>query len=147
MNVLTTSNTHWRGCLPVDRIEFLIMVVVCWICFDFAATTVKKVIRHMGSVHSHDASFRVTCVVLEDVASFIHSKGIYIELIRIYLHRETCLFHNPQVKNCKNALLMIMIVNCQSMTGMITPLVWMQNLLTLPQWLHSTHQLVPLFLK
>ena len=116
-------------CLHVDRIEFLIMVVVCWICFDFAATTVKKVIRHMGSVHSHDASFRVTCGIncCPRRYSKFHSfkRHIYIELIRIYLHRETCLFHNPQVKNCKNALLMIMIVNRQSMMGMITPLVWM----------------------
>lgn len=37
------------------------MVVVCWICYDFAGKTLKQVVRHIGSVHSHSAMFRITC--------------------------------------------------------------------------------------
>ena len=37
------------------------MVIVCWICYNFAGTSLKRVIRHISSVHSHDANFRVLC--------------------------------------------------------------------------------------
>ena len=37
------------------------MVVVCWICYNFAGRSLKKVARHIGSVHSHEADFRLVC--------------------------------------------------------------------------------------
>ena len=39
----------------------LAIVVVCWICYDFAARSLKGVIRHMGSVHSHASNFSIVC--------------------------------------------------------------------------------------
>ena len=37
------------------------MVVVCWICYRFAAPSLKGIVKHMGNVHSFDPNFRVCC--------------------------------------------------------------------------------------
>lgn len=38
---------------------------LCWICYRFAAPTLKAVIRHIGSVHSFDPGFRICCGIQE----------------------------------------------------------------------------------
>ena len=37
------------------------MVVVCWISYNFARRSLKKIARHIGSAHSHEADFRLVC--------------------------------------------------------------------------------------
>ena len=37
------------------------MVVYCWICYNFAGRTLKGVLRHMRSVHSHESNFHLVC--------------------------------------------------------------------------------------
>ena len=37
------------------------MAIICWICYDFSGTSLRRVLRHIHSVHSHDANFRVVC--------------------------------------------------------------------------------------
>lgn len=36
-------------------------IMECWICYEFAALTLKAVLRHIGAAHSLDPNFRVTC--------------------------------------------------------------------------------------
>ena len=38
------------------------MVFKCLLCSSFTSTTYKGVLRHLGSVHTHDAGFHVVCV-------------------------------------------------------------------------------------
>lgn len=33
----------------------------CWICYNFAAPTLKAVIRHIGAVHGYDPNFFLCC--------------------------------------------------------------------------------------
>ena len=37
------------------------MAIICWICYDFSGTSLRRVVQHIHSVHSHDANFRVVC--------------------------------------------------------------------------------------
>ena len=34
---------------------------VCWICYRFAAPSLKAVVRHMATVHAHDPRFHICC--------------------------------------------------------------------------------------
>ena len=46
------------------------MVVVCPLCSSFVAKDLKGVLRHMGTVHAHEAGFYVRCYVQECPATY-----------------------------------------------------------------------------
>ena len=37
------------------------LVFTCWVCYKFAAASLKALIRHICAVHSSDQNFQVTC--------------------------------------------------------------------------------------
>ena len=48
-----------------NPVEFVMMASTsnCPLCESFAAPNIKGVVRHIGLVHAHEASFRITCGV------------------------------------------------------------------------------------
>jgi hypothetical protein len=66
------------------------VVIVCWICHDFAGTNLKKVVRHMGAVHARDAMFRVICGIDSCTRKYVKFSSFKKHL---YRHHKRQLLH------------------------------------------------------
>ena len=53
----------FRNSLDLHRNKTFKMVVLCPICYRAAFSTLKKVVSHIGLVHSFDADFHIICGV------------------------------------------------------------------------------------
>lgn len=69
------------------------MVLHCPLCRSFAATTYKGVLRHLGTVHAHEARFHVQCDFPGCPRTYTNYHSYKTHLYR--KHREFLLGHTP----------------------------------------------------
>ena len=65
------------------------MVFKCSLCSSFASTTYKGVLRHLGTVHAHDAGFHVMCASPDCPQTYNNFHSYKMHLYR--KHREILL--------------------------------------------------------
>ena len=53
----------WFYLVPALGVYKQTMVVLCWLCFKVAAATLKGILKHIGTIHSCEPNFSITCGV------------------------------------------------------------------------------------
>ena len=61
------------------------MRFTCTICQRFASPTLKRVMRHIGSVHSHEPYFKVTCGIGGCPRTYVNFKSFQKHIRRVHV--------------------------------------------------------------
>ena len=57
----------------------------CTICHKFASPTLKCVMRHIGSVHSHEPYFKVTCGISGCPRTYVNFRSFQKHIRRVHV--------------------------------------------------------------